>query len=305
LIIPKLGHTEVAKLTADQIRNWLRELAAAPPRLRTRKPKAGQKSVQQQYRQVDITDPETKRRRRASANRTLTTLKAALNHAWRERKTESDDAWRRVEPYENVDAARLRYLKLAEAQRLIEASAADFRRLVRAALQTGCRYGELCRLDVRDFDAENHTLMIRESKSGKPRHIRLTEEGAAFFAALALGRAGNEPMLIKQRSIPGRTIGGEKQPDTIAETRWGESHQARPMVAACKHANILPSIDFHTLRHTYASLSVMAGMPLMVLAKQLGHADTRMVEKHYGHLAPSYEADAIRAAAPRFEATSA
>jgi hypothetical protein len=28
-----------------------------------------------------------------------------------------------------------------------------------------------------------------------------------------------------------------------------------------------------------------------VVAKNLGHADTRMVEKHYGHLAPSYIAD--------------
>jgi hypothetical protein len=32
----------------------------------------------------------------------------------------------------------------------------------------------------------------------------------------------------------------------------------------------------------------------------VGHADTRMVEKHYGHLAASYIADAIRAGAPRF-----
>jgi hypothetical protein len=41
-------------------------------------------------------------------------------------------------------------------------------------------------------------------------------------------------------------------------------------------------------------------MPLMVVARNLGHVDTRMVEKHYGHLAPSYVADAIRAGAPRF-----
>ena len=34
--------------------------------------------------------------------------------------------------------------------------------------------------------------------------------------------------------------------------------------------------------------------------EELGHSDTRMVEKHYGHLAPSYIADAIRAGAPRF-----
>jgi hypothetical protein len=32
----------------------------------------------------------------------------------------------------------------------------------------------------------------------------------------------------------------------------------------------------------------------------LGHNDTRMVEKHYGHLAPSFIADAIRAGAPRY-----
>jgi len=44
----------------------------------------------------------------------------------------------------------------------------------------------------------------------------------------------------------------------------------------------------------------MNGVPLMVVAKNLGHADTRMVEKHYGHLAPSYIVDVIRAGAPRY-----
>ena len=43
----------------------------------------------------------------------------------------------------------------------------------------------------------------------------------------------------------------------------------------------------------------MNGVPLMVVAKNLGHADTRMVEKHYGHLAPSFIIDAIHAGAPR------
>ncbi len=42
----------------------------------------------------------------------------------------------------------------------------------------------------------------------------------------------------------------------------------------------------------------MAGAPLQVVAKNLGHADTRMVEKHYTHLAPSWVADTIRAVAP-------
>ena len=48
----------------------------------------------------------------------------------------------------------------------------------------------------------------------------------------------------------------------------------------------------------------MAGVPLLVVAKNIGHADTRMVEKHYGHIAPSYVAEAIRAGAPRFGAVA-
>jgi integrase len=72
------------------------------------------------------------------------------------------------------------------------------------------------------------------------------------------------------------------------------------MAEACKRARIAPPVPFHVLRHTWASLAVMAGAPLMVVARNLGHADTRMVERHYGHLAPSYIADTIRATAPKF-----
>jgi integrase len=77
---------------------------------------------------------------------------------------------------------------------------------------------------------------------------------------------------------------------------WAKSEQQRPLAAACTKAKIEPSINFHGLRHTYASRLAMRGVPLAVIAAQLGHADTRMVEKHYGHLAPSYVADTVRAA---------
>jgi integrase len=38
--------------------------------------------------------------------------------------------------------------------------------------------------------------------------------------------------------------------------------------------------------------------PLPVVAQNLGHADTRMTERHYAHLAPSYLAEQIRRFAP-------
>jgi integrase len=76
--------------------------------------------------------------------------------------------------------------------------------------------------------------------------------------------------------------------------------QARRMTEACKRAEIEPAISFHELRNTWASLAVVAGVPLLVVARNLGQTDTRMVERHDGHLAPSYIADAIRASGLRF-----
>lgn len=276
LIEAELGDKEVAKLTADEIRAWHRKVAETPPRLRTKKGK------EQRFREP-ASDSASIRQRRATANRVLTILKAALNYAWREGKVDSDKEWRRVEPFEDVETARVRYLSIPEAKRLVNACEPDFRNLVQAALQTGARYGELTRLTVADFNDDVGTLTISESKSGNSRHVVLTDEGKRLFTQLAAGKQVSDLLLTNAAGNP-----------------WGKSHQSRPMIDACAKAKISPVIGFHGLRHTWASLAVMNGMPLLVVAAQLGHTDTRMVEKHYGHLSKSYIAEAVRAGAPRF-----
>jgi integrase len=253
-------------------------VAASPARLRSKK---GAKKPN--LRELNRNDHDAIRRRRASANRTLTVLKAALNRAWREGRIASDGPWRRVEPFEDADAARIRYLTVAEAMRLLNASEGDFRRLAQAALVTGARYGELAALRTSDFNRDSGTIHVRTSKSGKGRHIVLNDEGMSLFESLVAGKSGDALLLAKDDG-----------------SAWNPSRQARPMADACERAKIKPAVSFHILRHTWASLAVMAGAPLMVVARNLGHSDTRMVEKHYGHLAPSYIADAIRAAAPKF-----
>jgi integrase len=276
MIVPALGSIEVAKLDTDRINAWITDLVRTPSRVRTAK---GQP---QQHRPA-ASDKEGIRRRRATANRIVAILKAALNHAYRNGYVPSDEAWRRVKLFKNTTSARMRYLTIAEAQRLLNACEPDFRNLVRAGLLTGCRYSELCRLTVADFNPDSGTLTILRSKSGKSRHVILTEEGTAFFAQVSAGRSGDAVLLPKPSGKP-----------------WGPSQQSPLILAACARAKIQPVITFHGLRHTYASLTVMAGAPLMVVAENLGHADTRMVQKHYGHMSKSYVADAIRAAAPRF-----
>jgi integrase len=275
-ILPSLGKTKLDELTADQVRKWHAGLAKARARVRTAKGTA------QQFRD-DESDPDRARRRKSTANRILTILKAALNRTWRDGQIANDRAWRRVEPFKNVESARIRYLSIDEATRLINAADEDFRRLVRGALESGARYGELCALTVADFNSDSGTLAIPDSKSGKPRHIVLSRDGVGFFETIIAGRGGIEPVFLKADG-----------------SRWLPDHQSDPMREANKHAKISPPINFHGLRHTWASHAVMNGMPLMVVAKNLGHSDTRMVEKHYGHLAPSYISDAVRAHAPRF-----
>jgi integrase len=266
LILPPLGDLEVAALTTEKLRKWLSALAKSPAKRRP----------------IATSDEETRRQRRNSANRVMAILKAALNHAWREGHVPSDSAWRRVKPLAKASAARLRYLSVAEAQRLINACDPEFRLLVQAALVSGARYGELTRLRAHDFNPDAGTLHIKQSKSGKPRHVVLTDEGRALFSHWCAGKAGGS-LLFTRNGEP-----------------WGSSNQQRPMQLACEHAKINPTIGFHGLRHTWASLAVMAGMPLMIVARNLGHSDTKMAERHYAHLAPSYEAEAIRAHAPTF-----
>jgi len=102
------------KLTKGRIVSWHQKIAETPPRLRT-KP-----GMTQRHREADGS-VEGVRRRRSTANRVLTILKAALNHAHREGRCVSDDAWRTVRAFREADAARLRYLSDDEARRLTNA----------------------------------------------------------------------------------------------------------------------------------------------------------------------------------------
>ncbi len=262
----------MARLTRRQIETWHQQLAEAPARLRTEKGK------RQNYRAIDKSD-DALRRRRSSANRLLTILRAALNLASHNGRARSNDAWASVKPFREVNAPKIRYLSDGEARRLVNASGDDFRPLVIAALLTGARYGELAAMTAGDYNRDTGSIFIGRSKSGKPRHVHLTEEGQAFFRDRSTGKDAGDLLFPRKDGA-----------------RWSTAHQFRPIQQACHAAQIKPAIGFHVLRHTYASRLAMRGVPMAVIAAQLGHSDTRMTERHYAHLAPSYVADTVRAA---------
>ncbi len=269
-ILPKLGKMEIGDLTPTRIEKWLAELVSLPARARTRK------GEPQQYRALR-TDEESKRRRMSTCNRVYTILKAILNRAYQRGHVQSDRAWKAVKAFRKVDSARVNHLEPADQIRLVNACPPGLKELVQAALLTGARYGELARFQVRDFSPSSQTLFVEFAKSGKSRHIPLTEEGQGFFEALTAGRKGPEPLLLKAN--------GEA---------WGKNHHVRVLEEIFEQAKIRPVLTFHELRHTYAVTLLRAGVDLPAVAKLLGHADTRMVEKHYGHFTPDWAASVLR-----------
>ena len=274
-ILPDLGILRLDRLTRSRIVNWRDSLIEAAPRRRTRAGGApGRKR-----REMEVANPDAMRRRRATANRLVAILKAALNFAHQEGRIHSNAAWAMVKKYREVDLPRIRHLSDDESVRLVNACDPDLRDIVIAGMLTGLRYGEICRLRCLDFNTDVGIITVQTSKSGKARHVYLTDEGRRFFQQAVAGHQGST-LIFKRQD-------GEA---------WGQSHQFRPLREACASARIEPPISFHILRHTYASRLALAGTPLPVIAAQLGHAGTRMTERHYAHLTPNYVADTVRAA---------
>ena len=72
-------------------------------------------------------------------------------------------------------------------------------------------------------------------------------------------------------------------PDSV--TQWFSAFVAR---------SGLPKVTVHSLRHTYASLMIADGTPLVVVARQLGHAQTSTTANIYAHAIASAQAKAMQ-----------
>lgn len=271
--LPYFGQRPLATLKPPDFEAWVTWAYKHDPRAEApkRKPRAPQPAA------------EIERKRRATINKVLTYALAALNRAFEQGHVSSREGWSRLRKFKGADSARIARLSTAEARRLISACPPDFRQLIEVALLSGCRYGELIRFRARDFDARSGTLLVNESKSGKPRRVPLTTEGQQLLKTLTSDKAADDAILVKADG-----------------TEWRANDQFQRMRAACAAAKIEPPINFHALRHTTASLLAEAGVPLSFVAEVLGHSDTRMVSKHYQHLAPSVVHKTIRAKLPAF-----
>src|ERR1700738_3934188 len=202
---PKLGLLQVAKLTRPKLEEWRADIAASPRRT-NRKHK--------QNNQPHIQTEEDLRKRRATANRIMRRLRAALNLALEEGRVYANPMAWKVLPFENVEVARAIFLSEKDQRTFVKACAKekDFQWLVRAGLYTGARYGELGRLSVGDFNASAGTLFIAKSKGGQQRHVHLALAGGRLFREVCANRDPPETMFLRESGDP-----------------WAKDSQKKPM----------------------------------------------------------------------------
>lgn len=295
-ILPVLGAIEVDKLTRKRVEDWHLGVAESP---RHTGKKDRELKPDEKPEPPKVLDDDEKRARRDTANRDLSILKAALNFALQRGKVIGSAPWRIVKPFAGTASSRVRILTKDEQDKLIAACDPDFRTLVLAALYTGGRYGELCKVRVEDFNGK--TLLIKWGKSkaaAKPRHAFLTDEAIAWFTELVKGRGPSELMFQRKDAV--RTTRGDALKDFDG---WAAYDQVHALAKACKAAGI-ETINFHQLRHTHASNLLSAGVAGAYVSKQLGHVDSRMVSRHYGHLTDVDMAVAIRKNGPSLTLSS-
>ncbi len=162
----------------------------------------------------------------------------------------------------------------------------------------GLRVGEAKGLQVGDVDLLGQQLHIRRTvrrgyisspKNGKGRTVDVPATTVGVLQQVRQTRQAEAAYQGKEARwlFPGET--GD-MPTTDEVIR-------RALRLALKAAGIR-SIRIHDLRHTYATLAIQAGVPLLTVSRQLGHASIQTTANIYGHAVPGSN----RAAADALEA---
>ncbi len=205
----------------------------------------------------------------AAVNRPLALLRHLLRLAHEE--WEAIDNVPRIR-LEKEPQGRLRWLTEEEITRLLDAAAKSRNKELRAtvivALNTGLRRGELLGLTWERVDLSRGVIRLELTKSGRRREVPMNDDS---YRALV----GLDP----------------KAHGRVFKTRYIQTAYNNAVEAAK-----LDDVNFHTLRHTFASWAVMRGVTLKELQELLGHASLAMTMR-YAHLAPEH----LRTAVSRLE----
>ena len=132
--------------------------------------------------------------------------------------------------------------------------------IVRLLLLTGCRLGEIVKLQWSEVQGD--MLVLADSKTG-PRKVPLNSQARAILERQPRGESA---FVFPSPLDPSRPRGTHLR-------LWGRVRSEAG----------IEDVRLHDLRHTHASHAVMNGVPVPVVSRLLGHSNTRMTLR-YAHL---------------------
>ena len=167
---------------------------------------------------------------------------------------------------------------LAEADKM----PAPYGLYIRTATLTGCRAGELRGLQWRHIDFAAATVQVEQ---------RAEQDGTLGEPKTASGhRTVPLPAGLLAKLKEAHLAAGRNADAFVFPSRSGEpiDHDAfsgrhwRPMLNRLG----LSGLDFHHLRHYYASALLYAGVSITEVSRRLGHADPAITLRIYSHALP-------------------
>ena len=217
----------------------------------------------------------------ATINLELRFLKALLNKAVAWKKL-TDHPGREVKGLTETNE-RTRFLSEEEEARLLAVCPPRLRRMVEVGLLTGFRRQELVYLRPEDVDFARELVSVAAcySKNGESRTLPMGQRLKAVLQEALDARGTVERVFVTQTGRP-----------------WTMDNFQHAFRKAYREASLEPSSP-HTLRHTFASRLVMAGVDLRTVQELLGHKDIKMTMR-YTHLSPSHKRHTMATLEVRF-----
>jgi integrase len=266
--VPRLADIPAESVNGEHVRAFVRDMLETPAKYGNQ--------AQRPRRAIESYDDDALRRRKTTINKMMSVLRKALEMAWENGRINNDRPWRCFKHIRMAHRPRILHLSRLECRELLAASPPDLQRIVKAALYTGCRFTELIRMRVSHVGKDGFGVYVTPVKTYKPRFVFLSDEGMTYFLDLIRGKAPGELVFVR---------------DNGHLWRYSLRHLFK---AAIRAAKLPDEFTFHGLRHTYASQLVQSGAPLIVVADQLGHANTNTVSQTYGHLSPQIRESEVR-----------
>jgi integrase len=196
----------------------------------------------------------------SSVRRYVSTLRAILDFADVDPNPAKDP---RVK-LPKVESAIIEPPTGAQVDAILAHVPARWRLGLRTLEQTGMRIGELAALEWRDVDETDSRFRIRQGKTATARRWVAVPEWLMDEIATTC-----------------------PPDDRVAERRVFVGFSAdvakNVMARACKAAGI-PHFHPHDLRHRYASVKVAEGVPVTMVAAQLGHSKKSLTLDTYSHV---------------------